>query len=307
VSLEKMQELDRNGLLHFPAKEGGRLRSKYYADTSSGIKLQNLWDDISPIGAQAAERLGYPTQKPVALLERIVSASSNKGDLILDPFCGCGTTIAAAQKLNRKWIGIDVTHLSIALQKYRLKDSFNLVEKTDYMVIGEPEDLESAKQLASEDRYQFQWWALSLIKARPLGGASGSKEGKKGSDKGIDGVLPFIDDTSGKAKRAIVSVKSGHVKSGDIRDLKGVVEREKAAIGIFLTLENPSKDMTMEAVTSGFYTSEFFHKDFPRIQILTIEELFAGKTVQMPTDSVAFKQAGKAGPGSMDQNVLGFE
>ena len=121
----------------------------------------------------------YSTQKAVAILERIIKASSNERDIVLDPFCGCGTTIAAAQKLNRQWIGIDVTHLSIALQKYRLWDSFKLVPKVDYKVVGEPEDLEGAKQLASEDRYQFQWWALSLIEARPLGGVTGSKEGKK--------------------------------------------------------------------------------------------------------------------------------
>lgn len=306
ISKEKMEEWDREGKLHFPDNPNGRIRRKRYADELQGRPVQNLWDDIDMISSHSAERLGYPTQKPVSLLERIISSSSNEGQVVLDPFCGCGTTIAAAEKLNRQWIGIDITHLSIALQKYRLKDSFNLIEKKDYLVVGEPEDLEGAKQLASEDRYQFQWWALSLIKARPLGGSPGSKQGKKGSDKGIDGVIPFIDDSSGKAKRAIVSVKSGHVKSGDIRDLKGVLEREKAAIGIFLTLENPSKDMRTEAVTSGFYTSEHFHKDYPRIQILTVEELLADKAVQIPTGSVAFKQSQKVSPLSDEQNVLGF-
>src|SRR5215470_3987558 len=154
----------------------------------------------------AAERLGYPTQKPLALLERIISASSNAGDIVLDPFCGCGTAIAAAQKLGRKWIGIDITHLSIALMKYRLEAMYPGIK---FKVVGEPKDIGAARQLATEDRYQFQWWSLSLIRARPLGGEAGSREGKKGSDKGIDGVIAFIDDTTGKAKRVLVQVKSG--------------------------------------------------------------------------------------------------
>jgi site-specific DNA-methyltransferase (adenine-specific) len=271
--------------------KSGMPRYKRYLEETDGTPLGTVWDDIFPINSQAAERLGYPTQKPVALLERIIQASSNEGDTVLDPFCGCGTTIAAAQKLNRNWIGIDITHLSIALQKYRLKDSFDLVEKRDYAVIGEPEDLQSAFQLAQEDRYQFQWWALSLIKARPLGASSGSKTGKKGSDKGIDGVINFVDDNSGKAKRILVQVKSGKVKSGDIRDLVGVITRENAAIGIFITLENPTRDMTAEAASAGFYRSEFFHKDYPRLQILTIEDLLNGKEAQMPMNLTTFKQA----------------
>ncbi|MDX2042510.1 MAG: DNA methyltransferase [Acidobacteriota bacterium] len=247
--------------------------------------------DIPPIATHAAERLGYPTQKPLALLERILRASSNEGDVVLDPFCGCGTTIAAAQKLGRQWIGIDITHLAIALQKYRLKDAFNLEEKKNYQVVGEPEDIGSARQLAQDDRYQFQWWALSLIKARPLGGEASSRQGKKGSDKGVDGVITFIDDNSGKPKRLLVQVKSGKVKSGDIRDLKGTIEREKAAIGVFITLENATKDMKTEAATAGFYQSEGWGKDYPRLQILTIEELLNGAEVKMPPSAKTFKQA----------------
>jgi len=216
------------------------------------------------MGAEKDERLGYPTQKPLALLERILQASSNEGDVVLDPFCGCGTAVAAAQKLNRRWIGIDVTHLSIALMKYRLKDNFNLAAGKDYQVIGEPEDLESAKQLAHDDRYQFQWWALSLIGARPLGGESGSKEGKKGSDRGIDGVVYFVDDSKGAPKSALVQVKSGHVNSGLIRDLVGTLKRENAAIGVFVTLEEPSKDMLREAASADFYVSELWQKSYPK-------------------------------------------
>ena len=246
----------------------------------------------------AKEKLGYPTQKPLELLERIIEASSNPGDVVLDPFCGCGTAVAAAQKLDRHWIGIDVTHLSVALMKYRLRDMFDLKPKVDYQVIGEPEDLGGAQQLANDDRFQFQWWALSLIEAKPLGGQAGSKRGKKGADQGIDGVINFFDDNTNKPKRVLVQVKSGHVKSGDIRDLVGTVEREGAAIGVFLTLESPSKPMISEAVSAGFYSSAFWNKDYPRIQIVTVEDLLQGKGVDMPPTSggSTFKQAERVKP-----------
>lgn len=304
---ENLEKLLAEGRI-YQSRAGAVPRMKHYLDEMSGIPLQNIWDDIPPIGAQAAERLGYPTQKPLALLERIVNISSNPGDLVLDPFCGCGTTIAAAQKLGRRWIGIDITHLSIALQKYRLKDSFGLEEKKDYRVVGEPEDLGSARQLAQEDRYQFQWWALSLVKARPLGGEA--RQGKKGSDKGIDGVIAFIEDKSGKPQRVLVQVKSGKVKSGDIRDLRGTVEREDAAIGVFITLEESTRDMNREAAEAGFYRQPGFDRNYPKIQILTIADLLNGKQLEMPssvtTTSVTFKQAQKVKKGSKQQG-LGFE
>lgn len=256
-----------------------------------GSIVTNVWGDILPLHASDAERLGYPTQKPLALLERIIQASSNEGDWVLDPFCGCGTAVAAAQKLGRKWIGIDITHLSISLMKYRLKDMFGLVEKKDYAVIGEPQDLASARALARSDRYQFQWWALSLVQAKPLGGEG--REGKKGSDKGIDGVLNFVDE-KGKLERVLIQVKSGHVKAGDIRDLRGVVEREGAALGVFITLEPPTNDMVTEAVSAGYFTSKTWQKDYPRIQILTIEDLLDGKGIEMPPSAYGtFKQAEK--------------
>ncbi|MEJ7848033.1 MAG: DNA methyltransferase [Pyrinomonadaceae bacterium] len=331
-SKENMAKFDAEGLLHYSST--GLPRLKQYIDEMPGIALQDLWTDVPPISSQAQERLGYPTQKPVALLERIVAASSNEGDIVLDPFCGCGTTIAAAQKLNRQWIGIDITHLGIALQKYRLKDAFGLEPNVrvtpsgvkpvtqisanpdqvitpkgvtlTYRIIGEPEDLDGAKQLATEDHYQFQWWALSLIKARPLGASSGSKEGKKGSDKGIDGTMVFIDDASNKAKRVIVQVKSGKVKSGDIRDLGHTFERENAAIGVFITLEKPSRDMTSEAVGKGFYHSEGWNRDYPKLQILTIEELLDGKQIDMPQTSITFKQAERMSSAEVDQQRLEF-
>jgi site-specific DNA-methyltransferase (adenine-specific) len=288
---DKLEEYDRQGLVLWPKKEGGAPRLKYYLKDSPGVPLSDFWDDIDLISSSSTESLGYPTQKPLALLERIIPASSNPGDVVLDPFCGCGTAVAASQQLDRRWIGIDITHLSIALMKYRMKDMFGLVERKDYEVKGEPEDLQSAQQLAHDDRYQFQWWALSLIKARPVGGDA--REGKKGRDTGIDGVISFIDDSSGKAKRALVQVKSGKVKSGDVRDLRGVVEREEAAIGIFITLEKATRDMETEAASSGFYHSPGWERDYPRLQILTIEDLFNGATVQMPPATNTFKQADK--------------
>jgi site-specific DNA-methyltransferase (adenine-specific) len=298
--IEKLDELDAAGDIYWPAK-GEIPRLKMYLENAKGAFVQDWFDDITPINSQAAERLGYPTQKPMALLERIISASSNPGDLILDPFCGCGTAIAAAQKLGRRWAGIDVTHLSIALQKYRLEQSFPGIK---FNVVGEPEDLGAARQLASDDRYQFQWWALSLVRARPLGGEAGSREGKKGSDKGIDGVITFLDDAGGKPKRALIQVKSGKVKSGDIRDLVGTVEREKAEIGVFVTLEEPSRDMIAEAAAAGLYRSPGWGRNFPKIQILTIAELLRGAVIAMPPPHGTFKQAQRVEQPIADQQSL---
>jgi len=306
-SKQKMQEMDDAGKLVY--SKSGMVYEKRYLDESKGVSVQDYWNDIDMLRGISAngERLGYPTQKPLALLERIIQASSDPGDIVLDPFSGCGTCISASQKLGRTWIGIDVTHLAIAMHKSRLKDMFGLEPKRDYRVIGEPEDISGARQLASEDRYQFQWWALSLIKARPLGGNSTDKTGKKGSDKGIDGVINFLDDRKGGLKRAVVQVKSGHVKSGDIRDLKGTIERESAQIGVFITLEAPTRDMTTEAVTTGSYHSEIWDKDFPRIQILSVEELLEGAEVKLPPSSAgAFKQAEKVEKDGPRQGELGI-
>ena len=227
------------------------------------------------------------------MLERIIAASSNAGDVVLDPFCGCGTTIAAAQKLGRHWIGIDITHLSIALQKYRLKDAFGLVAGVDYDIKGEPVDYQSAVRLFKDNPYQFQWWALSLIQARPATPSSDGKTGKKGADKGIDGIITFIDDNSHNAKRAIVQVKGGGVKVGDVRDLVGTVQREAAVMGVFITLELPTAPMRTEATVAGYYHSPGWNQDFPKIQIFTIQELLAGATVKMPPTSITFAQAEK--------------
>lgn len=289
---ERLDVLERSDLIYWPPT-GHVPRFKRYLEVAEGNPVQDIIGDIRPIGAQAAERLGYPTQKPEALLKRIIEASSNPGDIVLDPFSGCGTAIAAAQQTGRRWIGIDITHLAIAMHKSRLKDMFNQEPGKDYEVIGEPEDLSDACQLALDSRYQFQWWALSLVQARPLGGQEDDKKGKKGSDKGIDGIIPFLE-AGNKLQRVLVQVKSGHVNSGLIRDLHGTVDRENAAIGVFITLEPATGPMEQEAVAAGFYNSNLWQRDYRRVQILTIEDLLQGKTVQMPpTQAGAYKEAQK--------------
>ena len=299
---EKLDLLDEAGLIYWPTRGKMPMR-KRYLDEAKGVPIQEIITDIRPLGAHAKERLSYPTQKPVELLERIILASSNEGDIVLDPFCGCGTTIAAAHKLGRRWIGIDITHLSIALQKYRLADTFELVSGTDYDVIGEPTTVEGARSLATDSandgRYQFEWWALSLLRAKPTGGKTGSRKGKKGADKGIDGIINFFDeDGKGRKKpqKVVVQVKSGVVKSGDIRDLKGTAEREKAAIGVFITLEKPTLDMQKEALSAGYYESPRWGRKYRRLQILTIGDLFGGESVSMPPQHGTHRQAERYKP-----------
>jgi DNA modification methylase len=268
-------------------RETGMPRLMQFADAMPGVSLQDLWIDIPPeLGAKS---LGYPTQKPQALLERIISSSSNPGDVVLDPFCGCGTTIAAAQKLNRRWIGIDITHLAVNLIKVRLADTFGSRIADKYRVVGEPRDLESARALANQDKYQFQYWALGLINARPM-------EEKKGADKGIDGRL-YLTDANGETRTIIISVKGGHVSVAQMRDLRGVIDREGAAIGVFITLDEPTAPMRQEAADAGFFqTRTVSDTRHPRLQILTIADLLAGKKIDMPTahDLRSFKQAPKA-------------
>ena len=304
VVREKLEAIDADGRLYW--SPSGRPYLKRYLEEQKGTPIKDVIIDIPPIGPQAAEKLGYPTQKPLALLERILQASSNPGDVVLDPFSGCGTAISAAQKLGRHWIGIDITHLAIAMHKSRLKDMFNLEPGSDYQVIGEPADLGSARQLAADDRYQFQWWALSLVEARPLGSQAGERSGKKGADRGIDGLIPFIDDASGKPKYVVVQVKSGHVNSATIRDLHGTMDREEAPIAVLVTLEKPTSEMLREAVTAGFYSSALWQQKYPRIQILSIEELLEGKAIHMPPAYGAFKKAQRVKKGEGEQGELGI-
>jgi len=290
----ELDRLDESGFIYWPTKEGAWPRYKKYLDDTKGIPLQDVWTDIFPINSQAGERLGYPTQKPLALLERIIGASSSEGDVILDPFCGCGTAIHAAQKLRREWIGIDITHLAISLIEKRLKDAFPGIV---YDVHGTPKDLEGARDLAMRDKYQFQWWAVSLVNAVPFAGK------KKGADSGIDGLIYFKPE--GKTtEKAIVSVKGGdNVSVPMIRDLAHVVDRENARIGVFITLADSTGPMRTEAVKTGYY--ETLYGKYPKIQILTIRELFEGKQPNIPlVDSSAFKKAATEKRG--DQNDLPF-
>ncbi len=289
TTVEKLDEWDKQGRIYWPVK-GGWPRYKRYLDEVAGSPIQEIWSDIDPLNAKASERLGYATQKPLALLERIIQASSNPGDWVLDPFCGCGTAIAAAQTLGRRWIGIDITHLSITLQRIRLEGMFPGLR---YAVVGEPKDLAGAHHLAAADRYQFQWWALSLVRAQPVGGPAGGKTGKKGRDRGVDGLIPFVDDGT-QPQQVIVQVKSGHVGPTDIRDLQGTLQTERAAIGVFLTLEPPSAPMQQAATAAGFYESKNWAQRYPAIQILTVADLLAGKGVQMPPRVLAFRQSAPA-------------
>ena len=281
-SRERMQELIEAGRV-VQTKPGVVPQYKRYLDEMPGVSLQDIWADIKPLGAQAAERLGYPTQKPVGLLERIIEVSSNEGDVVLDPFCGCGTTIAAAQKLARRWIGIDVTHLAVSLIRHRLRDAFS--EQCQFEVIGEPTSLQDASTLAQQDPYQFQWWALGLVGARPV-------EQKKGADRGIDGRLYFHDEgRSGKTKQVIFSVKAGHVTVSQVRDLVGVLSREAAEIGVFISLEFPTAPMRREAASAGFYESPW-GKKYPRLQLLSVEALLSGRDVDYPrATNITFKRA----------------
>jgi len=299
-SLGTLEQLDKQGKIHWPKKADGMPRLKQYRNDLPGVLLQDVWTDIRPMHNLSSERLGYETQKPLALLERIISASSNKGDVVLDPFCGCGTAVVAAQKLGRKWIGIDITHLAINLMRNRLKDSFPRIK---FEVIGEPKDLASAKALAHQDRYQFQYWAGGLIGARPPGGLK-----KKGADQGIDGVIPFIDNPEGKASRVIVQVKSGHIGVNAVRELTAVAAKE--AIGVLITLEPPTTPMITEAISTGYYHSQLYDKDYPKIQILTIEELLQGKMVDMPPQtqtSIAFPKAPRVKKSPSPQGNMMYE
>ncbi|MFH0795308.1 MAG: DNA methyltransferase [bacterium] len=269
---ENMEQMEREGLIVY--SRTGFPQFKRYLD-EKGVPLQDIWTDIPPVVGH--ERLGYPTQKPTALLSRIISLASNAGDVILDPFCGCGTTIDAVEIINRKsegrkkrrWVGIDITYLAVTLIKNRLARFTNPTAK--FEIMGEPADVRSATFLAQRDRYQFQYWALGLVGARPWGG-----EKKKGADKGIDGVRFFLEkgeDEKIKPAAVLVQVKSGHVNSAMIRDFHGTLEREKAPMGIFITLEEPTKDMKGEAVACGQYQPSWVRQKYPRIQILTVEQL----------------------------------
>lgn len=288
---DRMQAAYEAGLVVQPSP-GAVPRLKRYLDEQRGLPLDDVWTDIPPLNSQAQERLGYPTQKPVALLERIVRASSNPGDVVLDPFCGCGTTVCAAEKLERHWIGIDITHLSVALIKARLRRDFGL-EAGDYAEEGTPTTTEGAQYLFEQDPYQFQFWILGEIGAQPYGASAGNKKGKKGADGGIDGQLFFLRPDGGKVEKVIVSVKGGkNLTAGMVRDLAGVLSKENAAIGLFVCLAPPTAGVLKEAMQQGGY--EYGGKMYPRVQVLTVAEILAGKQPDVPKGAVNVSYEQKA-------------
>jgi len=277
----KMEELYRQGRIRlYP--DGRAMINAYvrYLDESEGQPIQDFWDDIGPIAAPAKERLGYPTQKPLALLERIISASSNPGDIVLDPFCGCGTAVHAAQKLGRRWVGIDITPLATNLIKTRLEDAFPGLKVP---IEGWPVDMAGAVALAAQDdKYHFQDWAVIQAGGRPAGG-----DRKKGADKGIDGVIPFLDGENQKTPmRGIISVKAGNTGPAHIRDLAGVVAADPdAAFGVFICLNTPTKPMIEAAGEQGQWVSDYDGRMYPRIQILCAQDLIDGKKPRMPASA----------------------
>jgi len=287
---QRLDNLDKLGLIYWP-KKGKVPQFRRYYDMDRGVPIQDVIGDIAPLSPHSQERLGYPTQKPEALLERIIRASSNESDVILDPFCGCGTTIQVAQQLNRRWIGIDITHLAIGLIRNRLSSSFeNHVPPINqtYAVIGTPKDIAGAEQLASENKHQFQYWALTLVDAQPTDAM------KKGADRGIDGRKYFREANSDEYMQIIFSVKGGrNVGVAEVRDLIGVLQREKADIGVYISFAEPTKPMQKEAAEAGFYTSRDGSR-YPRVQLLTIKGLMEGtQYLQRPlhVEDVTFKKA----------------
>ncbi len=275
---ERMQRMYEEGRI-VQTKPGTVPAQKRYLDEMPGMPLGTWWDDIRPVQAQGSERLGYPTQKPLALVERIVSASSRPGDIVLDPFCGCGTATVAAQKLGRQWIGIDITYLAIAVMRQRLRDSFP--ELGEVEVVNRPTEVAGARTMlrdgSLEHRYQFQWWALDLVGATPRGSVE-----KKGADRGVDGVITFTG-AGGKPETCIVSVKSGNVNRAMIAQLKGDMHAHGAAMGLFVTLEEPTASMAQEAAEAGYYHSDVSGRDYSAVQILTVRELLdEGRKPNLP-------------------------
>jgi DNA modification methylase len=286
VTPERMAELDGEGRLHFPAKVGGRLRMKNYLDEGLGVPVQDIWSDISSLGGTNPERLGYPTQKPVALLERIVAGSSNEGDIVLDPFCGCGTTIDAAVRLKRRWIGIDVTYIAVDLIEKRLIHTFGQGEAKSYDVLGIPRDMGGAQALFDHSPFDFERWAVSRINAQP--------NEKQVGDKGIDGVARFPTDAQGGLGRILVSVKGGRTIGPQfVRDLLGTVETQKAQMGVLITMAEPTRGILDAVNHAGTYALPVNDQKFPKVQIVTVAQLLKGERPAMPQTLLPYIAATK--------------
>ncbi|MCK9426372.1 MAG: restriction endonuclease [Ignavibacteriaceae bacterium] len=275
---ERMKELDKNGYIYKKSKIPQLIR---YLDEMPGQAIPDIWDDIAPINSQAKERLGYPTQKPKALLERIINASSNEGDTVLDAFCGCGTSIDAAESLHRKWIGIDISPIAISLIKRRLKDAYGK-SLNKFEVRGVPEDEPSAIRLWNENPFAFQDWWLTEFEV------FSTTEGKKGADKGIDGIGQYMVGNN-ETTRVAFQVKGGKVQSKDIDALIGVLSKHKCELGVFLTIEPATKPMLDTVAQQGFV--EFNRVQYPKVQIFTLKDFFNNKNLKLPQDNVTFKAA----------------
>lgn len=270
-TLKALDELDAKGRLHWPRTPGGMPMLKRYLDESPGVPALDVIADIGPLNNATRERLGYPTQKPRALLDRLIAAATDPGDIVLDPFCGCGTTVHAAQTLGRDWIGIDITHLAIQVIADRLAQ---WTPGAQFEILGRPRDLAGAVKLAEIDKYQFQWWATWLCGGQPAGG------GKKGADGGVDGTLEFATGR-GQQDWGIVSVKGGKNVGVDmVRQLEWAVRNEGASLGVLVTLAEPTREMERAAVTAGFV--ELGGARYRRIQIRTIEQLLDGRAIETP-------------------------
>jgi site-specific DNA-methyltransferase (adenine-specific) len=293
VSKERMKELDEQNRLFFPAKQDGRIQLKRYLDENEGAVVSNIWSDILPLHGSTSESLGYPTQKPKALLERIIKASSNEGDVVLDAFCGCGTTIDAAEGLHRNWIGIDVSPVAVSLIKRRLREAYKK-GLSEFEVRGIPTDEQSALNLAKENPFAFQDWWISEFEV------FSSTYGTKGADKGVDGIGLYALDNKGATLRVAFQVKGGeNVQSKDIDALIGAMSKHKCELGVFLTAAKPTKPMLETTAGAGFVSAPGF--EFPKLQILTLSDYFSGKRPKLPSANITFKAAQHTGKKSRGQ------
>lgn len=298
---ETMERLDAEGKLLFPTDPNGRIMFKRYLDEQNGAVVGDVWTDVSQLRSAMAEMLGYPTQKPEALLERIISASSNEGDVVLDAFCGCGTTIAVASHLKRRWIGMDITYQSIALILKRLKHSEGQAAVNAVELHGIPQDMESVDALIHKKddrvRKEFEKWAiLTYSDSRAV------INEKKGADKGIDGVA-YTRKSKDEVLPVMISVKSGNVNAAVIRDLRGVVERENAACGILITRNEATKPMTQEAKAAGQFKPEHFAA-FDKLQIVTVQEILDGARMNLPLMEEVSKKAAKREAGGKQSGLF---
>lgn len=288
-TLEKLDLLESNNYIVF--SKNGVPRFKQYLHEMVGAPVQEIWTDINPLSAHSAERLGYPTQKPEALLERILAASTEKSSWVLDPFCGCGTTVSVAEKMKRNWVGIDISMLSVKLIERRLVHT-NYQLKNQIHINGLPRDMAAAKDLAAREPFDFEYWvAVHLLDAKPPAGKS--KDNMKGADRGVDGIITLItkahEGQPDEYGKAIVQVKGGNVQRSDISTLISDVARDKANAGIFICLKEPTRRMIEEAAQAGKSKTDF--GEFSKIQILTVEELMNGKKPNLPGMISPYKQA----------------